>query len=213
MIELKDLTIQKGNTHILKKLNLKFQCGKSYALIGKSGCGKSTLLNTIAGLEKTGKQYVYFNGQLEQFKSNFYRDKLGYLFQNYGLIDNLTVNENLDIGLAYKKISKKEKEQIKIRYIEQFGLSNSLKRKVHTLSGGEQQRVALIRMMLKDPIVMLADEPTGALDPKTGQMIIQSLFGLVDKNKVLILATHDMAIANQCDEIIDLEQYRKVASM
>ncbi|HDA0381809.1 TPA: ATP-binding cassette domain-containing protein, partial [Staphylococcus aureus] len=81
MIELKDLTIQKGNTHILKKLNLKFQCGKSYALIGKSGCGKSTLLNTIAGLEKTGKQYVYFNGQLEQFKSNFYRDKLGYLFQ------------------------------------------------------------------------------------------------------------------------------------
>lgn len=171
MIELKDLTIQKGNTHILKKLNLKFQCGKSYALIGKSGCGKSTLLNTIAGLEKTGKQYVYFNGQLEQFKSNFYRDKLGYLFQNYGLIDNLTVNENLDIGLAYKKISKKEKEQIKIRYIEQFGLSNSLKRKVHTLSGGEQQRVALIRMMLKDPIVMLADEPTGALDPKTGQMI------------------------------------------
>ncbi|WP_246879275.1 ATP-binding cassette domain-containing protein, partial [Staphylococcus aureus] len=139
--------------------------------------------------------------------------KLGYLFQNYGLIDNLTVNENLDIGLAYKKISKKEKEQIKIRYIEQFGLSNSLKRKVHTLSGGEQQRVALIRMMLKDPIVMLADEPTGALDPKTGQMIIQSLFGLVDENKVLILATHDMAIANQCDEIIDLEQYRKVASM
>ncbi|WP_235731934.1 ATP-binding cassette domain-containing protein, partial [Staphylococcus aureus] len=110
MIELKDLTIQKGNTHILKKLNLKFQCGKSYALIGKSGCGKSTLLNTIAGLEKTGKQYVYFNGQLEQFKSNFYRDKLGYLFQNYGLIVNLTVNENLDIGLAYKKISKKEKE-------------------------------------------------------------------------------------------------------
>lgn len=68
-------------------------------------------------------------------------------------------------------------------------------------------------MMLKDPIVMLADEPTGALDPKTGQMIIQSLFGLVDENKVLILATHDMAIANQCDEIIDLEQYRKVASM
>lgn len=64
MIELKDLTIQKGNIHILKKLNLKFQCGKSYALIGKSGCGKSTLLNTIAGLEKTGKQYVYFNGQL-----------------------------------------------------------------------------------------------------------------------------------------------------
>lgn len=68
-------------------------------------------------------------------------------------------------------------------------------------------------MMLKDPIVMLADEPTGALDPKTGQMIIQSLFDLVDENKVLILATHDMAIANQCDEIIDLEQYSKVASM
>lgn len=213
MIELKDLTIQKGNTSILKKLNLKFQCGKSYALIGKSGCGKSTLLNAIAGLEKMGKQHVYFNGQLERFKSNFYRDKLGYLFQNYGLIDNLTVSENLDIGLAYKKISKKEKEQLKMLYLEQFGLSDSLKRKVHTLSGGEQQRVALIRMMLKNPVVMLADEPTGALDPKTGQMIIQTLFNLVDKNKVLILATHDMAIVNQCDVIIDLEQFKKAVTM
>ncbi len=134
MIELKDLTIQKGNTHILKKLNLKFQCGKSYALIGKSGCGKSTLLNTIAGLEKMGKQHVYFNGQLERFKSNFYRDKLGYLFQNYGLIDNLTVNENLDIGLAYKKISKKEKEQLKIRYIVKSRLLCKMLYNVFTIS-------------------------------------------------------------------------------
>lgn len=81
MIELKDLTIQKGNTHILKKLNLKFQCGKSYALIGKSGCGKSTLLNTIAGLEKMGKQHVYFNGQLERFKSNFTEINQGIYFK------------------------------------------------------------------------------------------------------------------------------------
>ncbi|CDR20217.1 ABC transporter ATP-binding protein [Staphylococcus argenteus] len=213
MIELKDLTIQKGNTSILKKLNLKFQCGKSYALIGKSGCGKSTLLNVIAGLEKMGKQHIYFNGQEERFKSNFYREKLGYLFQNYGLIDNMTVNENLEIGLAYKKISKKEKEQLKIRYLEQFGLYDSLKRKVHTLSGGEQQRVALIRMILKDPTIILADEPTGALDPKTGQLIIQTLFNLVDENKVLILATHDMAIANRCDVVIDLEQFKNVVSM
>ncbi|MGZ1874903.1 ABC transporter ATP-binding protein [Staphylococcus argenteus] len=213
MIELKDLTIQKGNTSILKKLNLKFQCGKSYALIGKSGCGKSTLLNAIAGLEKMGKQHIYFNGQEERFKSNFYREKLGYLFQNYGLIDNMTVNENLEIGLAYKKISKKEKEQLKIRYLEQFGLYDSLKRKVHMLSGGEQQRVALIRMILKDPTIILADEPTGALDPKTGQLIIQTLFNLVDENKVLILATHDMAIANQCDVVIDLEQFKNVVSM
>ncbi|GJF67017.1 ABC transporter ATP-binding protein [Staphylococcus argenteus] len=213
MIELKDLTIQKGNTSILKKLNLKFQCGKSYALIGKSGCGKSTLLNAIAGLEKMGKQHIYFNGQEERFKSNFYREKLGYLFQNYGLIDNMTVNENLKIGLAYKKISKKEKEQLKIRYLEQFGLYDSLKRKVHMLSGGEQQRVALIRMILKDPTIILADEPTGALDPKTGQLIIQTLFNLVDENKVLILATHDMAIANRCDVVIDLEQFKNVVSM
>mgnify|MGYP002718488632 FL=1 len=101
-------------------------------------------------------------------------------------------------------MSKKEKEALKLKYLNQFSLTNNRKRKIYTLSGGEQQRVALIRMILKEPSIILADEPTGALDSKTGQAIINTLLNLVDKDKVLIIATHNMNIASQCDEVIDL---------
>lgn len=203
-IQLNHLSIHKDNYHIFEDINLTLEYGKSYALIGTSGCGKSTLLNTIAGIDKVDKEQIVFDGQIQKFNAKFYREQLGYLFQNYGLVDNLSIDENLDIGLAYKKLSKREKEALKSKYLSQFGLTENKKRKVHTLSGGEQQRVALIRLMLKEPSIILADEPTGALDPETGKLIIQLLLNLVDKNNILIMATHDMNIASQCDEVIDL---------
>lgn len=203
-IQLNHLSIRKDNYQLFEDVNLTFEYGKSYALIGTSGCGKSTLLNTIAGIEKVGKEQILFNGQVQKFNAKFYREQLGYLFQNYGLVEILSIDENLDIGLAYKKLSKKEKEILKLKYLSQFGLTKDKKRKVHTLSGGEQQRVALIRLMLKEPTIILADEPTGALDPETGKLIMQLLLNLVDEHNILIMATHDMNIAKQCDEVIDL---------
>lgn len=203
-IQLNHLSIRKDNYQLFEDVNLTFEYGKSYALIGTSGCGKSTLLNTIAGIEKVGKEQILFNGQVQKFNAKFYREQLGYLFQNYGLVEILSIDENLDIGLAYKKLSKKEKEILKLKYLSQFGLTKDKKRKVHTLSGGEQQRVALIRLMLKEPTIILADEPTGALDPETGKLIMQLLLHLVDEHNILIMATHDMNIAKQCDEVIDL---------
>jgi len=203
-IRINQLSISKGNHHIFDGVDLTFEYGKSYALIGASGCGKLTLLNAIAGIEKVDKEQIIFDGQVPKFNAKFYREQLGYLFQNYGLVENLSIDGNLDIGLTYKKMSKKEKEALKLKYLNQFSLTNNRKRKIYTLSGGEQQRVALIRMILKEPSIILADEPTGALDSKTGQAIINTLLNLVDKDKVLIIATHNMNIASQCDEVIDL---------
>ena len=203
-IRINQLSISKGNHHIFDGVDLTFEYGKSYALIGASGCGKSTLLNAIAGIEKVDKEQIIFDGQVPKFNAKFYREQLGYLFQNYGLVENLSIDGNLDIGLTYKKMSKKEKEALKLKYLNQFSLTNNRERKIYTLSGGEQQRVALIRMILKEPSIILADEPTGALDSKTGQAIINTLLNLVDKDKVLIIATHNMNIASQCDEVIDL---------
>ncbi|MBO1198884.1 ATP-binding cassette domain-containing protein [Staphylococcus simiae] len=210
MIELQDITLNKDDKTIFNHLNIKFDKGKSYALIGKSGSGKSTLLNLIAGLEKNKKHQIMIDGKLQKFNHQFYKNDLGYLFQNYGLIDNLSIDANLDLGLAFKKISRQQKKALKLKYLKEFGLTADSKRKVHTLSGGEQQRVALIRLILKDPAIILADEPTGSLDQQTGLQIMDALFSMLTKDKVLIMATHDMTLAERCDEIIDIEKYKKI---
>lgn len=209
MIELKDISIKKSDKVIFNHMNTTFEFGKSYALIGQSGSGKSTLLNILAGIEKIKPEQLLINGQPQKFNRQFYRDKLGYLFQNYGLVDQLSIDDNLDIGLKFKKISKADKNELKEQYLQKFQLTNDKKRKVHTLSGGEQQRIALIRLIMKDPVIILADEPTGSLDPATGQKILNALLEMITDDKVLIMATHDMAIAQQCDVIINIQDLNK----
>ncbi|WP_434556676.1 ATP-binding cassette domain-containing protein [Staphylococcus delphini] len=110
----------------------------------------------------------------------FYRDILGYVFQNYGLVDSMTINQNLDMALAFKKGSRSGKKQLKTHSLQKVGLDIEGKRKVATLSGGEQQRVALARLLLKQPRLILADEPTGSLDDANGQKVVELLFEMVD---------------------------------
>ncbi|WP_367121202.1 ATP-binding cassette domain-containing protein [Staphylococcus capitis] len=208
MIKLENVTVTKDYQQIFKDLNLEFERGKSYALIGKSGSGKSTLLNIIAGLEDSKNHDIYIEGKKERFRTSFYRYKLGYLFQNYGLIETKSIDENLDIGLKFLHLSKKEKKELKSFYFKKFEVTADLKRKIHTLSGGEQQRIALSRLILKNPKIILADEPTVSLDAKNGQKIIKALLSLKAKDRVIIIATHDQLIAKQCDEIINVEDYR-----
>lgn len=109
MIELKDISVEKSDKVIFNHMSATFEFGKSYALIGQSGSGKSTLLNILAGIEKIKPEQLLINGQPQKFNRQFYSDKLGYLFQNYGLIDQLSINDNLDIGLKFKQMSKVEK--------------------------------------------------------------------------------------------------------
>ncbi|PCF41345.1 ATP-binding cassette domain-containing protein [Staphylococcus delphini] len=205
MIELNNVTIQKGKRTIFDNVNLTFEPGKSYALIGHSGSGKSTLLNAIAGFETLKQGEVRFDQKRLKADFRFYRDILGYVFQNYGLVDSMTINQNLDMALAFKKGSRSGKKQLKTHSLQKVGLDIEGKRKVATLSGGEQQRVALARLLLKQPRLILADEPTGSLDDANGQKVVELLFDMVDDTRTLIIATHDLTLAQQCDEIIQVD--------
>lgn len=208
MLQLKNVSIIKGQTTIFQDLNLNFQLGKSYALIGYSGSGKSTLLNCIAGFERLNSGEILFNNKKLITNRNFYKSILGYLFQNYGLIDNATVDANLDIGLAYKHYPKKQKSKLKTKLLEEMQVHAELSRKISTLSGGEQLRIALIRLLLKQPSIILADEPTGSVDKDNSNLIIDKLLNALDENKIIIIATHDLAIAQQCDECIRIEDLK-----
>lgn len=197
-----------GSKTILKDFSLEISKGRLYGIVGPSGSGKSTLLNIIGLLEK------HDSGSLELFEQKhlkpnshkallMLRNKISYLFQNYALSDNDTVYYNLAIALKYSKAKNKKQEIAKA--LSLVGLEGFEKQKVFTLSGGEQQRVAMARVLLKPSELILADEPTGNLDNDNKNEIMK-LFKLLVKeyNKTVIIVTHDQDIAKECDEIIQL---------
>lgn len=185
---------------IFTDLNLTFEAGKSYALIGGSGSGKSTLLNIIGRLEKidSGKVLVDEQDIWKTKERTFFKTIIGYVFQNYTLIENKTVYDNLRLINKDKKII--------ADVLEKVGLSNDyLNQKIYELSGGQVQRVAIARMLMKPRKIILADEPTGALDSEIGKEIINLLLSETAENKYVIIATHDPAVYNKVDVIIDLK--------
>lgn len=212
MIETHNLTKAFGERNLFDHLNLKFDSGKVYALIGPSGSGKTTLLNILGHLKKIDQGDVLYNGKsLFKIKSQiFFRNELGYLFQNFGLLESQTISDNLDLGLIGKKLDKNEKKRRKIEALKQVNLEYlHLNQKIYALSGGEAQRVALAKQILKDPPLILADEPTAALDPKTGAEVMQLLLSLKNNQRTIIIATHNSAIWNRADEIIDISKLQK----
>nr|WP_245404491.1 ATP-binding cassette domain-containing protein [Lactococcus carnosus] len=181
------------------QLSLTFEAGKSYALIGESGSGKSTLLNLIARLEKPSSGQLLLAGDsLWRIREKrYFKTYLGYIFQNYALVDDETVAQNLSMV--------KHNKGAQIAVLEKVGLASSLlSSKIYQLSGGQAQRVAIARLLLKEAKIILADEPTGALDEATGQDIIALLLSLVSKDTLVIFATHDPAVYQQVDQVIDV---------
>ncbi|EJO07231.1 ATP-binding cassette domain-containing protein [Oenococcus oeni] len=210
MIKVENVSKIIAGKTIFSNVNLLLQTSQSYALVGHSGSGKSTFLNCIGSLENFSGEIRVDDQPLSKInKRNYFRQTLGYLFQNYGLIDNQNVKENLDIGLAYRKIPAKEKSALKKQVLEDLNLKVDLYRRISTLSGGEQQRVALARLILKDPKVVLADEPTGSLDQDNGLVIITHLLKMAGKGATVIIATHDPAVAEKCDQSINIEDFKK----
>lgn len=194
-----------GDHQIFKDLSFRFEAGNIYALIGKSGSGKTTLLNMMAKLEAwNGGQIIYRGKALESYKERtFFEKELGYLFQNLGLIENASVAENLDLGLVGKKMSKEEKKQAFRDVLAKVDLSYlPLDRKIYTLSGGEAQRISVGKLMLKKPSLLLADEPTASLDPKTADEILKLVFQMRDPERLIIIATHSPEIWQRCDEVL-----------
>ena len=210
MIELQHIWKQFGSRIIFSDLNLNFQSGMVYALIGDSGCGKTTLLNMLAKLETFDKGEIVYKGKsLTSLKNEeFYRNELGYLFQNFGLLESQTIRENLELGLIGKKKNKKqEKERLLLQALQTVRLDYlSLNQKIYELSGGEAQRVALAKIILKDPPLILADEPTASLDPKNSKEIMEILLELRNANRTIIIATHNPSIWKMADQVIRLSK-------
>ena len=210
MIELQHIWKQFGSRIIFSDLNLNFQSGMVYALIGDSGCGKTTLLNMLAKLETFDKGEIVYKGKsLTSLKNEeFYRNELGYLFQNFGLLESQTIRENLELGLIGKKQNKKqEKERLLLQALQAVRLDYlSLNQKIYELSGGEAQRVALAKIILKDPPLILADEPTASLDPKNSKKIMEILLELRNANRTIIIATHNPSIWKMADQVIRLSK-------
>lgn len=210
ILKVSNLTKCYGKRTVLDNVSFELGAGESIALVGRSGCGKSTLLNCIGMLEDVTSGNIEYKGQrLPKANSaratKIRRNDISYLFQSFALISSITAMQNVLLGMHYVKKSKNEKRQIATELFRRLGLEHVMDNKVTTLSGGEQQRVSLIRSVLKPGGLILADEPTGSLDGRSAQMVFHEILGLQrDYGKSLLVVTHDMAIAQQCDRVLDL---------
>ena len=197
-LELVNFSKRYGKKIVIDHITLTFEAGKSYALVGVSGSGKTTLLNSIGRLEKIQSGKIRLDGEdiWEISERTFFRDYLGYVFQSYSLLENKTVKQNLKLV---------ETNQTKlVETLEKVGLDATyLAAKIYELSGGQAQRVAIARMLLKAKKIILADEPTGALDKQTGDEIVTLLLNEAKANQYVIIATHDPDVYNRVDVVID----------
>ena len=211
MIKIRNLTKKFKEKTIFEDVSCTLETGKSYAIVGKSGAGKTTFLNILSGLEKATSGKVEFNDLNINSKNRkkLYRDYFGFVFQNFALIDTETVKQNLRLGLTNSKLSKTEKDNKMREALAQVGLVKmQLQQKIYTLSGGEQQRVALARIILKEPKVIFADEPTGSLDAENSQLVLRALLTNFDSDATVVIATHDSTVWQQCDYVIEVENQK-----
>ncbi|VTY30235.1 ABC transporter ATP-binding protein YxdL [Streptococcus parasanguinis] len=211
MIELRNINKGFDNRIVLENLNYNFYEGNSYALIGASGAGKTTLLNIIGKLEEADSGEIIVNDiNLNNIKEkDYFKNYLSYLFQNFGLIENKSIQENLMLAFIGEKISKLEMQKKMNEALKRVHLDVNLNRKIYTLSGGEAQRVALAKTILKDSPIILADEPTASVDQKNSEEIIELILSLKKENKIIIIATHSPDIYNQVDHILEIKGEQK----
>lgn len=210
IVEIKNLkkSFDHGKITALNGLDLEIKEGEFVSIIGPSGSGKSTLLNMIGALDKADAGNIMVSGiDLINKKdlSDFRSQEIGFIFQLHNLIPNLNVLENVEVPMFESKISGKEMRKRALELLDYVGLSDKIKRKPTELSGGERQRVAIARALANRPSIILADEPTGSLDSKTGQIILQRLKELhEEENVTLIMVTHDMNVASLADRTIEV---------
>lgn len=190
----------KNNVNALNGVNLTINQGDYIAICGVSGSGKSTLLNIIGGLDKVDSGSVLYDeidstAMSDREKAEFRNKNIGFVFQDYALIPYRNVYENVEIPLLLSKIPAKEYKQRINTVVELIGIKDLLKRKVNALSGGQKQRVAIARALVCDPTVILADEPTGALDTDSKKGVIELLKKVNELGKTVIVVTHDADVA------------------
>lgn len=218
MIAIDDVwkSFDEGRIAVLKGVTLDVKRGELLALCGSSGCGKSTLLSLIAGLEDCDRGTVTIDGRerkTEREKVALLRRAIGFVFQLHHLMPDLTLEENclvpvIAVGDPMKPAKARMRE-----LAEMTGIAHRLTRPVRELSGGERQRGSLVRALMNDPAILLADEPTGALDEENREMVFQLLLDLSrSAKKTLVMATHDLEMARRCDRVLRMRDGKIVES-
>ena len=214
MLEIKKLNksykIGDSTLHVLKGINLSIKAGEMIAIMGSSGSGKSTLLNIIGILDELDSGDYNLDGiqikGLSEKKAAQYRNKfLGFVFQSFNLINFKNALENVALPLYYQGLNRKERQQKAMFHLQKVGLADWSSHLPNELSGGQKQRVAIARALASNPKLILADEPTGALDSTTSQEIMKFLQKLNDEGKTILIVTHEEDISLMCKRIVRLK--------
>lgn len=213
IIELKNISKVYGKkdyqTIALKRINLSIEKGEFLAVMGASGSGKSTFLNILGCIDvPTSGEYllqgILTNSKSEKELSNIRNYTVSFIFQNFALLNDYSLYENIELPLLHRKISARQKKEKIMLYASRLGISDILRKKPHETSGGQQQRAAIARALVCESEIILADEPTGALDQKTGEDLLQFLKQLNQEGKTIIVVTHDSKTANYANKIITI---------
>lgn len=196
-------------TTALNEIDIHIAKGEFVAVMGPSGCGKSTLLNVVGMIDSPTSGDYFFDGEEIGHRSendlvDLRKANIGFIFQNFNLIDDLTVAENVDLPLLYLDVPKKERRRRVEEALELVGLASRAQHKPQELSGGQQQRVAVARSVVSDPKLILADEPTGNLDTKNGDDVMNMLGVLKDKGATILMVTHSPEHGARADRIIEM---------
>ena len=197
------------DVHALRKVSLSLEEGEYLSVLGPSGSGKSTLMNIIGCLDTpTSGEYILQGREVEDLDelelAELRNREIGFIFQNSQLLPRLSARKNVELPLIYGGIRPKERRERAEAMLERVGLSDRMDHMPNQLSGGQQQRVAIARAMVGNPSILLADEPTGALDQKTGAQIMELFQELNDEHRTVIMITHDMKIASRARRIVHI---------
>ncbi len=212
-IEAKDIhkTFGKGDAavHALRGVSLSVDKGEMIAVMGKSGSGKSTLLNILGGLMTMDEGELYVDGKKVDFRKkkyllNYRRREVGFVVQYFALIDDMNVYKNVSLPLRYQGIPRAKIKQRTTKMLRHLGIEEKAKAYPSELSGGQQQRAAIARALVKNARIILADEPTGALDEGTGDDVMKLFQRLKKKDRAIIIVTHDNKVAEYCDRVVYL---------